>query len=62
MQSAFLLGRIFPPPTPAAFMLVGQNRPGARFAADADVAALVQFVVRHLVGFDIIPDLGGSPV
>nr|GFB50266.1 hypothetical protein [Tanacetum cinerariifolium] len=55
MQPAFLLRGFFPPPTAFTLMLVGQNRAGAGFAANADKAALVQRVVRQFKHADVIP-------
>ena len=43
-------------------MLVRQNSAGAGFTADADEALAVQFVVWHLIGFDVIPDLCRCPI
>ncbi len=62
MKSTFLLSGVFPPPAAFAFVLVGQDRFGAGFAADADKAAFVEGVVGYFVGADVHPDVGGAPV
>jgi len=43
-------------------VLAGADRAGAGLAADAEEAAVVQFVVGHLVVADIAPHLLGRPV
>lgn len=39
-----------------------QDRPGAGFAAYAGKAFFMQFVIRNLIGFNIIPYLRQAPI
>lgn len=55
VQPTLLLRCFFPPPAAFALMLVGQYRPCARLATNADEAALMQAVVRQLEHADITP-------
>src|SRR5690606_29300143 len=55
------LGRVFPPPARGPLVLTGPERARARLAADRHVTAIVQLVVRHAVGADVLPDLRGGP-
>src|SRR5688572_505980 len=55
MQSTFLRLRVFPPPTPRAFMFARLNGARARAASNARVSAVVQCVVRHVVLADVLP-------
>ena len=56
-----LFRRFFPPPAAVALVLVRTDRPRAGLAADAHETGVVQRVVRHVVGADVGPHVGGRP-
>src|SRR5690606_13175169 len=58
VEAALLLVRVLPPPAALAFVLPRKDRTRARLATDADEAALMQRVERHVVRAQIVPDLG----
>src|SRR6185437_5422471 len=62
MQTALASFRLFPPPAPRALIFPGLDRARARRAADARETAVMQFIVRHLVRGDVVPDLFARPV
>src|ERR1019366_10157928 len=62
MQTAFARIRSFPPPAAGALILAGLHRSGARCAADARKAAVVQAVVRQALLANIVPDFGLGPI
>jgi hypothetical protein len=62
MQTALFGFRFFPPPSPGALVFPSLDRAGARGAADTWKAPIVQFVVRHFMGGDIIPHLPMHPI
>src|SRR5689334_15088024 len=62
VQAAFLGFRVFPPPAAGADVFARLDRAGAGLAADRRVAALVQAVVGHVVGADVLPHILLRPV
>src|SRR5262245_25407800 len=58
-----LFGRTgFPPPAAGAEILARSGGPGAGRTTNARIASVVKWVVRHVVGPDIVPDLLFAPV
>src|SRR5690606_22937786 len=51
----------FPPPAAFALMLIWQSGAGAGLTANADKAALMQAVVRHIEHLDVFPHLRRGP-
>src|SRR5437867_684347 len=62
VQSAFARFPDLPPPAPGAPVLSRDRRPGAGRAADGTVALVVERVVGHLAGADVLPHLVLGPV
>ena len=62
MQAAFFVGGVFPPPSAGANVFAETDGTGARLATNAGKTGIVQFVVRHCMAADIIPDLCFRPV
>ena len=62
MQSTLFGLGIFPPPSPRATVFPGLDRPGARCAADARIALIVQPIVREVVLPHIVPNLTLGPI
>src|SRR5579875_219007 len=62
MHSAFLRRASFPPPTPGPRVSVAGYSASTWAASDRFVALVVQFIVRDIVGADIIPYLGFGPI
>src|SRR5687768_10412766 len=62
VQPAFLARAVaLPPPAARARILAGTHRARARLAADRAIAAVVQRVVRDLVGAKVLPHVGLAP-
>src|SRR5262249_3213341 len=61
VQTTFLAGRVFPPPATASLVLMWSDGTCAGFAADTDVARIVQRVVRHIIRADVTPHVCGTP-
>src|SRR6266540_1524784 len=59
-STLFSLG-ISPPP-PCATVFPGLDRPGARCAADARIALIVQPIVRQIISPYIVPNLTLGPI
>src|SRR5690606_1818030 len=51
----------FPPPAAFALVLIRQRWAGAGLTSDADKAAFMQAVVRHVEYFDVFPPIGAGP-
>src|SRR5579863_6153620 len=62
MQTAFARFGVFPPPAPGAMTLPRCGGTRARRAANAGIAAIVQRVVRQLLGANIGPDIALGPI
>ena len=62
MDAALLVGVLLPPPPASALGLAGQDRPGARRAADRGEAVIEELVIRDLVRAHVVPDLVERPV
>src|SRR6266542_7111118 len=62
VQSTLLRLGIFPPPSPGATVFRGLDRPGARCAADARIALIVQPIVRQIISPHIVPNLTLGPI
>src|SRR5690554_1394947 len=62
VQATFFFRFIFPPPATLALVLTGINRPGAGLAANGNKTALVQRVIGHFIGADIVPHLLRAPI
>ncbi len=62
MDAALLWGILLPPPATGAEILTWLGGAGARDAANAGVALIVQGVVGHIVRPDVVPDFLVGPV
>src|ERR1019366_3678667 len=62
MHPAFLRRACFPPPPARASVLALADHARAWRASDRLVALVIERVVRHVIGADVIPDLGFGPV
>src|SRR5207302_8014462 len=61
MNAAFAMLDDFPPPAPRARVLAGDDRAGARRAADRAVALIVERVVGNAVRVHVFPHLAFAP-
>ena len=57
VQATLAMLGVFPPPASSTHVLSWLDGSGAGFAADTGIALVVEFVVGHLVAFDIVPHL-----
>src|SRR5579871_1582808 len=62
MQSALTRVGLLPPPATGTVILTGLDGARAGCAANTRIAAIMQHVVRQLLGEDVGPDLGLGPV
>src|SRR5204863_6353410 len=62
LHSAFARFPDLPPPAPGAHVLSSDSGPGAGRAADGAVALVVERVVGHFEGADVLPHLVFAPV
>ena len=58
VEAALFLGCFFPPPASGSLVFSGVGGSGAGSAADRFEALVMQRVVGHAVGHDVLPDLG----
>ena len=61
MEAALAFVGVLPPPAAGADILTGGDGTCAGLSPYAGVALLVHFVVRHIVGFDVINHFGLTP-
>ena len=62
VQAAFFFGRVFPPPTAVALVLVRAHRTGAGFATNGDKTLVVQGIVGNAMVADVGPNIGRGPI